>query len=84
MSCRQIDQGRQGQYFSNLCFGVNSDCIVDMHSKGLRLESDINFLISFFYVLYTFRLKAPGLNPLNNSKRVGLSQYDSLPSFLYI
>ena len=38
----------------------------------------------FFYVLFTSRLKAPGSNPLINSRRVGISQYDSLPSLLYL
>ena len=51
LSSRRIDQGGQGQYFSNLCFGIKSSLasilyiiqqlsgsIVDMHPKDVGLK----------------------------------------------
>ena len=92
MSSRRIDQGGQGQYFSNLCFGGNSGLATTFILFGSSVAASwtptlkdaslnlIEIFNSFFYVLYTSRLKALGSNPLNNSRQVGLSQYDSEPS----
>ena len=96
--CRRIDAG---QYCSNKCFDYNSSdikfcklsvsstsvvgIIMDIQSEGSWLESART--IDIFTVSYTFKLKAHGSNPLNNSRGVPVyyvSQYDSLPWFLYL
>ena len=60
---------------------------MDLHPEGSQVESYRKFLNSFFNVitiLYTSRLKAPGLNPLNNISRVVISQYDFASVFMII
>ena len=79
--CRRIDAG---QYCSNKCFDYNSSdikfcklsvsstsvvgIIMDIQSEGSWLESART--IDIFTVSYTFKLKAHGSNPLNNSRGV--------------
>ena len=64
-----------------------SGSVVDMHPDESQFECKWYILNSFFdinTILYTSRMKAPGSNPLNNSRRVGISQYDNFPSLLYL
>ena len=50
-----------------------------------KILNSFLMLFTFCTVYSTFRLKAPGSNPLDNIKCAGgISQYDSLPLLLYL